>query len=48
MTDPVSPRHPLVLPSNCRDVKAEKIGTAIGIVGAQTPAKGTKAPPDRT
>jgi hypothetical protein len=44
MTDkpnPVPPRQPLVLPPNCRDVTAEKIGTVIGIVGA-TAAKPTK------
>jgi hypothetical protein len=35
------PREPLVLPANCRDVTAEKIGTVIGIVGA-TAAKATK------
>jgi hypothetical protein len=27
-------RPPLVLPPNCRDVTAEKIGTVIGIIGA--------------
>jgi hypothetical protein len=34
MTDPVSPRQPLVLPPNFRDVTAERIRTITGIVGA--------------
>jgi hypothetical protein len=36
-----TPRPPLVLPPNFRDVTAEKIGTVIGIVGAMA-AKATK------
>jgi hypothetical protein len=38
MTDnpaPTPPRPPLVLPSNCRDVTAERVGTVIGIIGAR-------------
>jgi hypothetical protein len=45
MTDkptPTSPRQPLRLPPNCRDVTAEKIGTVIGIIGATAAAKATK------
>ena len=34
--------QPLVLPPNCRDVTAEKIGTVIGIVGAMAAGKATK------
>jgi hypothetical protein len=44
MTDnpvPTPPRPPLVLPPNFREVTAEKIGNAIGIVGARA-AKATK------
>jgi hypothetical protein len=31
-----------VLPPNCRDVTAEKIGTVIGIIGATAAQRGTK------
>jgi len=41
----VSPRPPLVLPPNCRDVTAEKAGTMIGIVGAQHVRPRPPAPP---
>jgi len=37
------PREPLRLPPNCRDVMAEKMGTAMEIVGATA----AKAPPSR-
>jgi hypothetical protein len=40
MTDkpnPASPRQPLQLPSNGRDVTAEKVGTVMAIVGAPKP-----------
>jgi hypothetical protein len=40
-----TPRQPLVLPPNGRDVTAEKIGTVIGISGATAAAP--KALPDR-
>jgi hypothetical protein len=39
--EPTLPRQPLVLPSNFRDVTAERVGTVIGIIGA-TAAKATK------
>jgi hypothetical protein len=39
--EPTPSRPPLVLPPNCRDVTAEKIGTVIGIIGAAA-AKATK------
>jgi hypothetical protein len=48
MTDkpsPTPPHKPLVLPPNCRDVTAEKIGTVIGIVGA-TGAGNNRCPTD--
>jgi hypothetical protein len=32
----------LVLPANCRDMTAERVGTVIGIVGATAAEKGTK------
>jgi hypothetical protein len=42
--NPVSPpRPPLVLPPNCRDVTAEKVGTVIGIVGATAAKAGARA-----
>jgi hypothetical protein len=37
------PREPLRLPPNFRDVTAEKVGTAMGIVGATAAGKGTEA-----
>jgi hypothetical protein len=37
MTDPVSPRQPLVLPPNGRDVTAERVGTVTVIVRAPKP-----------
>jgi hypothetical protein len=39
MTDkpaPTLPREPLALPSNGRDVTAEKVGTVIAIVGRRS------------
>jgi hypothetical protein len=45
MTDkpaPTPPRQPLVLPSNFRDVTAERVGTMVAIVGATATGKGTK------
>jgi hypothetical protein len=49
MTDKTQPvtdgPAPLVLPSNFRDVTAERIGTVIGIVGATDAGKGAPKQP---
>jgi hypothetical protein len=45
MTDkptPTPPREPLRLPTNCRDVTAEKVGTVIGFIAATAAGKGRK------